>query len=288
MLVNEFGDAGLDPLFIQGSSEEMLVLKSGCVCCTIRSDLPSTLLRLLEMRGDAAPPLGRIVIETSGISEPLPILETLRGDLNLRTRFSAGAIVCVVDALGDAATRHRHEALAQITGADAIAIAKGDIAGDAATRAIEAEVTQLNPLAEIVAATGEGFVRWLATWEAAPHRATPAQRVSPQASSHAAHSHGVRSIAIRSGPPPSWSKFAVWLTRIIFLHGDRILRTKGVLFDPERETWIGIHGVKRFFHPPVHLLPEVPPPDGTCLVFITENLDPGLIEESYRRMVEAS
>jgi hypothetical protein len=77
----------------------------------------------------------------------------------------------------------------------------------------------------------------------------------------------------------------VWLTRLIHVHGDRILRTKGVLLDVERGAWIGIHGVKRFFHPPVHLSLDFPPEDGTTLVFITDGLDPTLIERSYRNEV---
>jgi hypothetical protein len=73
----------------------------------------------------------------------------------------------------------------------------------------------------------------------------------------------------------------------VFLHGDRILRTKGVLFDAEREVWIGVHGVRRFFHPPVHLAFAKPPDCGACLVFITDHLDPALIERSYRQLARA-
>jgi G3E family GTPase len=98
VIVNEFGDIGLDQLFLQTRSEETIVLKSGCVCCTVRTDLVSTLLSLAGRRGGLPHPFRRIIVETSGISDPLPILQTLRSDFNLLTRFRVGAVVCTVDA----------------------------------------------------------------------------------------------------------------------------------------------------------------------------------------------
>jgi G3E family GTPase len=140
-------------------------------------------------------------------------------------------------------------------------------------------------LAETVPAEGQAFVDWLVHREDVPGHAWRARRFADHAPIHG-HSHDVRSVAIRAPAPPSWAHFAVWLTRLIFLHGDRILRTKGVLFDRERNIWIGVHGVGRFFHPPVHLELASPPADGACLVFITENLDPALIERSFGRIAQ--
>lgn len=286
VVVNEFGAIGLDQLFIQSSSDEAVVLKGGCVCCTIRTDLPATLMQLAARGGAQVPaPLRRVVIETSGLSEPVPILQTLRSDFTVRTRFRAGSVVCTVGANDDAANRERRECLAQITAADALVVTKGDIAEAAEARATEAALRALNPLAERVEGTGEAFVHWLDGREAAPE--DTARWLHPQfvVPASPAHVQGVRSVVIRAAAPASWTRFAVWLTRLVFLHGDRILRTKGVLFDAERRVWIGVHGVKRCFHPPVHLTPTTPPADGSCLVFITEGLDPALIERSYRQTV---
>ena len=288
VIVNEFGDIGLDQLFVQGHCEETIVLKNGCVCCTIRTDLASTLLQLLA-RSPEAEPLRRIVIETSGVSDPLPILHTLRSDFNLRTRFCAGSVVCTMGASDTFPLNDRWPGVSQITAADAIVVTKRDLVGPEAADAAQVSIAALNPLAEIVPCEGPDLVRWLFRRESAsgysPRELRMESSVQPAT---VAHPHGVRSIAIRAAAPPSWSQFAVWLTRLVFLHGDRILRTKGVLFDSEREVWIGIHGVRRFFHPPVHLALPVPPADGACLVFITEQLDPALIERSYRRMAHAS
>jgi G3E family GTPase len=288
VIVNEFGAVGLDQLFVQSHSEETVVLKSGCVCCTIRTDLASTLLQVLAMRTRTDPPLRRILIETSGVSDPLPILQTLRSEFNLLTRFRAGPVVCAVGATDDTQAHHRPEALAQITAADGIVITKRDLVGPEAARAMQAAVIALNPLAEIVPGTGADFVTWLVGNENVVGNPLRAVRKASRSPMTEAHTHGVRSIVIRTAAAPSWSKFAIWLTRLVFLHGDRILRTKGVLFDPERQAWIGVHGVKRFFHPPVHLTLPVPPADGACLVFITEHLDPALIAGSYKRMAKES
>jgi G3E family GTPase len=282
VIVNEFGDVGLDQLFVQTRSQETIVLKSGCVCCTIRSDLVTTLLALIAQRG-AAPPFRRILIETSGITDPLPILQTLRSDFNLRTRFRAGSVVCTVGATDGAPWEHRAEGLAQITAADAVVITKRDLVDDDAAHAVESAVAGLNPLAHIVPAAQ--LVGWL---EHEEQRGDEPQRVLQMPllrPTLRARPHGIRSAVIRAAAPVSWPQFAIWLTRLVYVHGDRILRTKGVLFDRERELWIGVHGVRRFFHPPVHLTLPAPPDCGACLVFITERLDPALIENSYRRLV---
>jgi len=104
IVVNEFGDVALDQMFIQERSEETLVLKSGCICCSIRTDLVSTLTQLAAMSDARERPLKRVVIETSGISDPAPILTTLGSDFRLLTRFHLGAIVCAVDAAASCAT----------------------------------------------------------------------------------------------------------------------------------------------------------------------------------------
>jgi G3E family GTPase len=284
VVVNEFGDVGLDQLFVQTRSEETIVLKSGCICCTIRADLTSTLLQLLSARDPSAPPFRRILIETSGISDPLPILQTLRSEFNLLTRFRVGSVVCTVDALDAASTLFRPEGLSQVTAADAIVITKCDIAEDTQVAAARDAAAGLNPLAEVIEAKGDALVDWLARCEAQDYAPERALRLVALPAT-AAKGHGVSSIVLRAPSAPSWPRFAVWLTRLVFLHGDRILRMKGVLFDPDRGTWIGIHGVRRFFHPPVHLALTDPPDCGACLVFITEGLDPSLIERSYQNLL---
>jgi G3E family GTPase len=284
VIVNEFGDIGLDQLFIQTRSEETIVLKSGCVCCTVRTDLVSTLLSLVGKRGRLPHPFRRIIVETSGISDPLPILQTLRSDFNLLTRFRVGAVICTVDASQGGAMQIARESLGQITAADVITITKQDIAGSLASHVVRKSVAALNPLADIIPSEGRGLIDWIYRHETMPDDDVRALYLD-SLSFAPGSVHNVRSVVIRTTAPASWSRFAIWLTRLVAVHGDQILRVKGVLFDTERGVWLGVHGVRRFFYPPVHLSLDRDPACGSCLVFITEGLDPVRIEASYRHLV---
>lgn len=279
IVVNEFGDVALDQLFIQEQSEETLVLKSGCICCSIRSDLVSTLLQLAAISDARGRPLQRVVIETSGISDPVPILTTLGSDFRLLTRFHAGTTVCVVDATDRGPGRA--EAVAQLAAADACVITKLDLPERQADAVIERRIHDLNPGAAVVPATE--FPAWIESRDAT-HRdmADILARLAPRVTASA---HGVQSVVLRVGSPSSWPRFAIWLSSLIFRHGDRILRMKGVLHDRSRDTWIAVHGVRRLLHPPEHL--NLPPASmrDACLLFILDGLDPALIEKSYRRWV---
>lgn len=288
VIVNEFGEAGLDRLFVQRRSTETIVLASGCVCCTLRADLPQTLFGLLEASADAATPLRRVVIETSGVSEPMPILQTLRVERSLRPRFAAGAIVCTVSATDGATVGDRRESQAQLSAADALVMTKCDLADPGDVQALREALAVMNPLADWIDHDGATLAAWLGGHEqgrgADRVREVPRLPAWPPSAKSA---HRLRSLSLRAPAPGSWARFAVWLTRLIHLHGDRILRVKGVLHDTERDAWVGIHGVKRFLHPPQHLEPAERPAEGTTLVFITDGLDPAEIERSYREQVVA-
>jgi G3E family GTPase len=283
VIVNEFGEVALDPHFIQTRSEDTVVLQSGCVCCSIRSDLVSTLMQLVASRPTSTP-LHRVLIETSGVSDPVPILYTLRSDPRLSVRFRIGTVICAIAALDDD-LGERAETLRQIASADVIVMTKCDLVDPAVVASVQARARGLNPLAQFLAQTGAVLVRWLEQCEARREGSLRWLELPP-ATDH--HAHGLHSGIIRAEAPPSWPHFAVWLTRLVFLHGDRILRTKGVLFDPQRNVWIGVHGVKRFIHSPMHLELTRPPAWGACLVFITEGLDPLRLERSYERLSAGS
>jgi len=262
-------------------SEETIVLKSGCICCSIRTDLVSTLKQLAAMSDERPSPFKRIVIETSGISDPAPILITLRSDFNLLTRFHVGSTVCVVDAT--AACDERAESMAQLAAGDACVVTKRDLLEQHRPGDVEDSIRALNPTAVIL--SPDELASWFELKDApsldiADRLADLEPRVSAPASSHS-----IRSIVLRVASPQSWPNFAVWLSALVFQHGDKILRMKGLLYDQDRGAWIAVHGVRRFLHPPEHLQLIRPPMHGACLVFITEKLDPALIARSYRHWV---
>lgn len=285
VLVNEFGDAALDQDFIQTASAEVLVLRNGCICCSIRSDLVETLMELADLRGRGeVPRFKRVVVETSGISDPLPILTTLQAEFTLLSRYRPGAVVCTVDAAVHAADGALPpEGLTQLCAADAVVVTKRDLVADGAACAADKMVRALNPAARLLPSEGAELTEFLERRERGedhgPHLDPAVAAPVPRAASH-----GVRSLVLREASPPSWPSFAVWLTRLVFVHGDRLLRTKGILFDRERGVWVGVNGVRRFFHPPVHLTLDRSV-DEACIVFITRDLDPALIAHSYRRLV---
>ena len=283
IVVNEFGDVALDQVFIQERSEETLVLKSGCICCSIRTDLVSTLMQLAAMSDARARPLRRVVIETSGISDPAPILTTLGSDFRLLTRFHVGAIVCVVDATDDGSPRA--EAIAQLAAADACVVTKRDLAGPQPQDSAERRIRRLNPDAAVIPA--DRFASWIESRDT-PDRdiADVLARLKPQVTFSPGHS--VHSLVLRTPSPASWPRFAIWLSALMFAHGDKILRMKGLLYDQARDTWVAVHGVRRFLHPPEHLPSGRGSTRDACLVFIVDGLDPALIERSYRQWVLAA
>ncbi|ANN80499.1 hypothetical protein BAU07_14080 [Bordetella flabilis] len=286
IIVNEFGEAGLDRTFIQESSDEVLLMDNGCICCSLRSDLSDTLMRLAALRDEHAWSMRRVIIETSGISDPIPILHTLRSDNRLRDRFRAGSVLCTVDAqAGAAALRERPEYVAQLGAADLALLTKADLVDEPALRDVSAAVASANPLAKVVR-TREALYDYLV--DAAPRTDHTYDQLESLVPPARRAPHGVQHIVLRYPGPLSWPLFAIWLTRLLFLHGDRILRTKGILFDRDRNAWIGVHAVRRFLHPPIHLKLERPPESGSCLVFITDGIDPARIARSYEELWQAS
>lgn len=285
IVVNELGDIGLDKSFVQAQAQEVLLLRNGCICCSIRGDLVET-LKVLDGSRRTSGRLRRVIIETSGISDPLPILGALR-DPRLKPRFSLGAVLCTVDStLTPAQCVDSREALNQVVAADALVVTKSDLSLPAQRRAVVDQVSGSNRLAVVL--EREEAVAWLVAHEssrAASFRAF--DRLDRQQPILPSLQHDVRHVVLRDLSVP-WPRFAVWLTRLIFVHGDRILRTKGALFDAQQGAWVGINGVRRFFHPPVHLPAASAPEQGECLLFITRELDPDLIARSYSRLAAAA
>jgi G3E family GTPase len=284
VVINEFGEIALDQHFIAKDSEEVLVLKSGCVCCSVRTDLVATLMQLAAGLADGSYTFNQIIIETSGLSDPIPILITLSSNFNLLTRFHIGRVVCAVDTTAEPQARMRLELLRQIAAADICVTTKGDLAAPGDIDRTKAWIRTINPIAtiepsdEIDLATG---LKVSTRIDSLDDRIAHIEAAVPAAE----RDHSVRSLVLRTSASASWPRFAVWLSALIFVHGDRILRLKGIVRDHERGAWIGVHGVRRFLYPPEHLDADDLAPSEACLVFITDGLDPALIAQSYQRAV---
>jgi G3E family GTPase len=288
VIVNEFGAIGLDHLLVEAVDGEMVLLKSGCICCSLRSDLESSLRELLARRDDGRIDFARIVIETTGLADPAPIAQ-LTLNHPLTAPFLAPArIVATVDAPhGELHLRQQWEARKQVVLADAVLLTQQDLAPEN-VGALRAAVAGLNPTAPQFACThGEVEPQVLLAPGAMVDSAAVDGR--PAASPHGHGGHGdITSLALQADAPLDWLRVQAWLARLRTEHGPRLLRVKGVL-DLEGETQpVAIHGIHHVFHPPVRLRAWTAGPRQSRLVLIVRALDADVLRREFREAVLAA
>jgi G3E family GTPase len=276
VLINEIGEVGLDHRLIGLVEGEPVLLESGCVCCTIRGDFAAALRRLLG----GGIPFDRVVIETTGLADPTPIIATLMADLVLRRALRPGRVLTTIDMVHAAAGLARHAVLRkQAAVADVLLLTKTDLADG---RGVADALAALNPLATLVPARfgvvdpslldgptlldGPAGPRdWLALAAiAAPHDAATAH--------------------LSRGEPLDFPAFAVWLSLLAHRHGARLLRVKAVLDVAGSDTPVALHCVQHLIHPPEHLAGWTGP-RRSDLVFITDGLDATALRASFDAFV---
>lgn len=288
VLVNEFGEVGIDQHLVNAVSPDIVLLDSGCVCCQIRGELKDAMLGLLESRSQGAvPPFERIVIETTGLAEPAPIVSTVHADPVLQNNLYVDKIVTVVDALAAEATEQsRSEWLQQVAAADLLVISKTDLVPDRG-QALAERLAKLNPEAEILPRRQEDDVpsALLAISESA--RAWDNRPPLPErhrGGHDHRHDNHVVSIVIEMGEVINWIAFGVWLSALLHMHGQHILRVKGVL-DVGGDCPVLINGVQHMIFPPRHLDGVQPAIVQSRLVMIVDGIDPQKIRASFARYV---
>ncbi len=289
VLINEFGETGLDHQLVDTLDGAPVLLANGCVCCAIRDDLKEAILRLEARRlaGDI-PAYRRILLETTGIADPAPILATLLNDQELRHHIRPGIVVTTVDAVNAHPELLAGRELAQqIAAADVLILTKTDLVPAADLRVLAAQLETLNPDADTRHVNDAPATLLLGgdrTVEAAYSRPEAIQK-SSHAGAHRAegiHAHGLtyRAIAVFPDEKLDWTTFGLWLSMLLHVHGRRILRVKGLLSIVGNDTPVVVNGVQHIVHPPYHL-PAWPDEDRRSrLVFITDGLDPVVITES--------
>jgi G3E family GTPase len=296
VLINEFGEVGLDHLLVEEVDPgEVVLLRSGCVCCSIRGDLRDGLERLLgRMRRGEVPPFGRVVVETTGLADPVPIVASFAADPSLRYHFRLGHVVTVVDAVnGRTNLRDHPEAVKQVALADRLVVSKADLVGAGQVARLRERLAALNPTAALCgAASGTDLLledaqdpagrdgevrRWLAAARdgAAPHHHRH----------HRPHDDGAggpATFCLTAEEPVDWAVFGLWLSMLLNRHGGDILRLKGLLRVRGVDRPVVIQGVQHLVHAPTHLdaWPEGRP--ATRLVVIGRGFDRAAIERSFR------
>jgi len=277
VVVNEFGATGIDDALVRSSADETVLLGNGCLCCITRSDLQQALRRMVvERERGELPNFKRIVIETSGLADPSPILQTFATDRALGEVFHIEAVVTVVDAeTGGETLRWSAEARKQTILADRLVITKTDIAGEGAVDTLTAQLRALNLGAEIDQAVNG---------ELDPRRLTePAGDQRNVFIAEAAHSDGIGSFVLTDDRPMPWPVFARAMDTLMLLRGKDLLRVKGFLDVEGCKGPVVVQFVQHLAHPPVELQAW---PDGnrtSRVVFITRNIS----ETQCRDLIEA-
>ncbi len=308
VLINEFGEIGLDHLFVEQIDGDMMLMSSGCVCCTIRGDLVSTLEDLLrKLDNGRIRPFRRVLLETTGLADPAPILHAIMYHPYLLLRYRLDGVVTLIDAVnGDATLDAHEEAVKQAAVADRLAITKTDLPeGAAALPALKARLERLNPGArKLVVAAGEATAAALLDCglydpDAKIPRvrdwlADEAVRAAHDHHHHHHHSHDpnrhdahIRAFCLTADAPLTPASFDIFIDLLRHTHGPRLLRVKGIVAladDPNRP--VVIHGVQHVFHPP-HRLEAWPDADHrTRIVFIVKDLDERFVQGLYATLVD--
>lgn len=276
VIVNELGEVGIDHHLLRRVDERTVLLANGCLCCTLRDDLATELRDLLNRR-DAAeiPPFDRVVVETTGIADPTPIVNTLLVDALVPHHYELEALVATVD--GQHGIRG-DEAIKQIAAADTLVVTKPDLAGAAELDALERELAALNPTAAVLrVAHGEVDPGVLL----APGRQLPPRWADASSVSNGSHPDAIAAVLLEPETSLDWTGFGVWLTMLLHARGTDVLRVKGLL-DVGEEGPLLVNCVQHAVHPPEHL--DVWPDDvrGSRLVFIGRGLDRPTLERSLR------
>jgi G3E family GTPase len=310
VIINEFGDVAIDHLLVEQSSDGVIQLSDGCLCCTVRGELVDTLADLVDrLQTGRIKRLRRVVIETTGLADPAPVLQAIMGHPALVQAFRLDGVITTVDAVNGGATLDAHvEAVKQVAVTDRIVVTKADLVSNPDTLIeLRARLRSINPGAQLLDAqdgeTGHAALFECGLYDPATKTADVRRWLGEEAA-HGHHHHGdhhhdhdhgdhdhehrhdsrVGAISLTHDGPLPFSAIETFLDLLRSTHGDKLLRLKGIVElaeDPSRP--LVIHGVQRVFHPPARL--PVWPDDtrGTRIVLIM--LD--MAEDYVRRLFAA-
>ncbi len=302
VIINEFGDVAIDHLLVESSSDGVIQLADGCLCCTVRGDLVDTLADLVDrLQTGRIGALKRVIIETTGLADPAPVLQSIMGHPALVEAYRLDGVIALVDAVNGEATLDNHvEAVKQVAVADRIVLAKSDlIAGTDASAALRSRLRDINPSAHIVDAQAPeaGYAALFDCGLYNPETKTAdVRRWLGEEAAHAHHGHDhadhghhrhderIKTFTLLYDKPVPYSTIDMFLDLLGSAHGDKLLRIKGIIElaeDPSRP--LVVHGVQSLLHPPARLPAWPDEVRGTRLVLITLDMP----EDYVRRMFSA-
>ncbi|MBY5592470.1 GTP-binding protein [Rhizobium leguminosarum] len=316
VIINEFGDVGIDHLLVESSGDSIIELSDGCLCCTVRGELVDTLANLMDaVQTGRVKPVKRVVIETTGLADPAPVMQAIMGNPVIATNFELDGVVTVVDAVNGLQTLDNHEeARKQAAVADRLIVSKKSMAG--ATDGLEKRLRALNPRAVTMdadsAEAGSAAVlvnglydpatkiadvgRWLQDENA--HEAHHHQHDHDHDGDHHGHHHhdhahqdphdvnrhdaSIRSFSIIEEKPIDPMALDMFIDLLRSAHGEKLLRMKAIVSVSDRpDRPLVLHGVQSIFHPPVRLAAWPGEDRRTRMVLITRDLPEAFVKDLF-------
>jgi len=291
VLINEFGEIALDHHLLERIDQTMVLLQSGCLCCTIRGELATAIKDLHSKRErGVVPPFRRLVIEGTGLADPFPILSTVQADPVVRHHFRLGNVITTVDAVNAMhQLNSQPESVKQVAVADRLILTKTDLVAGETVHLLVERLRRINPTAPL----WRGADRAIDVGALLSNDALDGDRAERGWQAHLSparhgHVHGnhhdddIRAVALSWDQPVDWAMFGIWLTMLLHRHGNEVLRVKGILNVADAETPVVVHGVQHLVHPPTHMSAWPDAERRSRLVFIVKGLAPAAIERSLR------
>lgn len=293
IIVNEFGEIGLDHLLVVGASDNVVLLNAGCLCCTVLDSLKETLADLYHRRvRGTVPRFARVLVETTGLADPAPVLQSILRDSLTLPFFRLDGVVTTVDATLGLSQLDRHpEAVKQVAMADRLVITKTDLTEGSCPVSLQERLRDLNPLSPMLLArqgvlppdqligvgpwSADGRLPAVAQWlgEDDPHHHHDRPDVNRHGDIHA--------VSFVSAEPISWAGLAAWTDLVGRACGNRLLRCKGILHIAETQGPVIVQGVEARFAAPQRLKDWPDEDHRSRLVCIARNIDPDLLRKSF-------
>ncbi|MGO8117375.1 GTP-binding protein [Rhizobium leguminosarum] len=303
VIINEFGDVGIDHLLVESSGDSIIELSDGCLCCTVRGELVDTLANLMDaVQTGRVKPVKRVVIETTGLADPSPVMQAIMGNPVIATNFELDGVVTVVDAVNGLQTLDNHEeARKQAAVADRLIVSKKAMAE--ATDGLEKRLRALNPRAVMMdadsAEAGSAAVLVNGLYDPATKIADVGRWLQDEDAHEAHHHHdhdhahqdphdvnrhdaSIRSFSIIEEKPIDPMALEMFIDLLRSAHGEKLLRMKAIVSVSDRpDRPLVLHGVQSIFHPPVRL-PAWPGEDRrTRMVLITRDLPEAFVKDLF-------
>ncbi|MDQ0560883.1 G3E family GTPase [Rhizobium mesoamericanum] len=308
VIINEFGDIGIDHLLVESSGDAIIELSDGCLCCTVRGELVDTLANLMDaVQTGRVNSVKRVVIETTGLADPAPVMQAIMGNPIIATNFELDGVVTVVDAVNGAQTLDNHdEAVKQAAVADRLILSKKTMASQEVLRTLEERLVALNPRAVVMDAdsTEAGQVGVLVNglYDPASKIADVDRWLRDEDAHHAHHHHdhhhghdhqdphdvnrhdsSIRSFSIVEDTPIDPMALDMFIDLLRSAHGDKLLRMKAIVAVSDRpDRPLVLHGVQTIFHPPSRLAAWPDPKDRrTRMVLITKDFPEAFVKDLF-------